>query len=53
MPALAVIKLDDDENIELNIASKDVGFVFNSFSSTVVFKLRSPFFSVLTPKLDK
>ena len=53
MPALGEIRLDDDENIELKIASKDVGLFFNSFSRTVVFKLKSPFFSVLTPKFDK
>ena len=52
-PPLAVNKLDDEEYIELKIASKDVGLFFNSFSSTVVFKLRSPSFSVLTPRLDK
>ena len=37
----------------MNIASKDPGLFFNSFSKIVVFKLKEPSLSVLIPRFDK
>ena len=52
-PPLTDNKLEDDEYIELKIASKELGLFVNSVFNTVVLRLKRPVFSVLTPKLDK
>ena len=46
-------RVEVEEYIELKIASNELGLFFNSVSNTLVLRLSSPFFSVLTPKFDR
>ena len=45
--------VDEDEYIELKIASKEDGLLFNSFFKTFVFSEIVPSLFVRTPRFDK